>query len=690
MAGESAALPRWPVWQFLRDELTVSPARWSMMVRITVLVAIVTIVSNALRVPSLAVSAYLIIFGVGADVATTLRTGIGAVVAVTIALVLTFLVYLVTLNEPALRVPAMACCTFAAMYLMRTSKLGPLLFLVGFIASYALTFPDRGASPEQLTRSLLWVWAWLAYPLGLLVLADVVLGRRPAAVFREEVAERLQAAADFLAAPVGEESMARRSVERFGRAGTATLAPYVSAGPPAGATARAAILRQVDLLLLLLRELPEDAKRLAGTQEVLARASDACLTARKALLGEDPVPPDAFANLEAQAPAGGASPPDVLAVVGPLLACVKDLGMAILEARHPAAPGTAAKPESHPSATPLQKTEAAQFAIKVTIAVMAAYIIFNSLDWSGIHTAMITCFFVAQASLGATIHKLTLRLTGAAIGAAIGILSIVFILPQLETIGGLVVLIAIVTLFAAWISTGSQAISYAGMQVALAFYLTVLQGFTRTSKMVVGRDRVIGILLGNVIMSVVFNSLWPVRIKPAIRQALSRAVEALAAVMRIGTAGQPGLREAEIGFRTHLQTAAQYTPARVMEPGEDSGSLIPAIESLFVRIHAIVHQRVDLKGLPPAAAEGLSTASESVAKWLSDFAASLASSRATPAFQPAASAIVKVEDAAGSAGAGDGSAATLRLRADWFGLLDAQIERLAARESALRADEAAS
>jgi len=201
---------------------------------------------------------------------------------------------------------------------------------------------------------------------------------------------------------------------------------------------------------------------------------------------------------------------------------------------------------------------------------------------------------------------------------------------------------------------------------------------------------VIGILLGNVIMSVVFNSLWPVRIKPAIRQALSRAVEALAAVMRIGTAGKPGLREAEIGFRTHLQTAAQYTPARVMEPGEDSGSLIPAIESLFVRIHAIVHQRVDLKALPPAAAEGLSTASESVAKWLSDFAASLASSRATPAFQPAASAIVKVEDAAGGAGAGDGSAATLRLRADWFGLLDAQIERLAARESALRADEAAS
>ena len=335
MAAESATLPRWPAWQLLRDELTVSPARWSMMVRITVLVAIVTVVSNALQVPSLAVSVYLILFGAGADVATTLRTGIGAVVAVTIALVLTFLVYLVTLNEPALRVAAMACCTFAGMYLMRTSKLGPLLFLVGFIATYALTFPDRGASPEQLTRSLLWVWAWLAYPVGLLVLADVVLGRRPAAVFREDVAERLQAAADFLAAPVAGDSAERRNVERLERAGTATLAPYVNAGPPAGATARAAILRQIDLLLLLLRELPEDAKRLAGTQQALARASEACLAARKALLGGDPVPPAAFAGLEAQAP-GGDSPADVLAAVLPLLGCIKDLGLSILEARNPA------------------------------------------------------------------------------------------------------------------------------------------------------------------------------------------------------------------------------------------------------------------------------------------------------------------------------------------------------------------
>src|SRR5262249_41312182 len=153
---------------------------------------------------------------------------------------------------------------------------------------------------------------------------------------------------------------------------------------------------------------------------------------------------------------------------------------------------------------------------------------------------------------------------GAVIGASLGILSIVFVLPHLDTIGGLLVLVAAVTLFCAWISTGSQAIAYAGMQVGLAFYLTVLQGYTRTSKMVIGRDRVIGILLGNVILSVVFSTLWPERIKPVVRQALSRALEALATMLRLGRGdpSAPGLREAEIAFQTNMRAAEQVAPAR--------------------------------------------------------------------------------------------------------------------------------
>ena len=89
----TASLPRWAAprsnfWRFLRDELALSPPRTFQMFRMTALVMLVVIVSMALRVPSAALSAYMIFFVSKADVATTARVGIGGLVGVTIAILL--------------------------------------------------------------------------------------------------------------------------------------------------------------------------------------------------------------------------------------------------------------------------------------------------------------------------------------------------------------------------------------------------------------------------------------------------------------------------------------------------------------------------------------------------------------------------------------------------------------------------
>src|SRR3954469_25057615 len=111
----------------LRDELTLTPDRWFRMLRMTALVAAVVIVSNALRVPELGLSAYMIFFFSKSDVVTTVRTGIAGVVGLTLVLTLAFVVYSVTLGEPTLRVLAMGCAIFAGFYLVRSSpQLGPL------------------------------------------------------------------------------------------------------------------------------------------------------------------------------------------------------------------------------------------------------------------------------------------------------------------------------------------------------------------------------------------------------------------------------------------------------------------------------------------------------------------------------------------------------------------------------------
>src|SRR5215471_86986 len=140
----AAGLPEWATarskfWQFFRDELTLSPPRTFQMFRMTALVMLVVIVSMALRVPSAALSAYMIFFVSKADVATTARVGIGGLVGVTIAILLSLVFYSLAFSEPGVRLPLMACTMFVGMYFLRASPQGVLGLLIGFVTTYALT-----------------------------------------------------------------------------------------------------------------------------------------------------------------------------------------------------------------------------------------------------------------------------------------------------------------------------------------------------------------------------------------------------------------------------------------------------------------------------------------------------------------------------------------------------------------------
>src|SRR6266513_622602 len=79
------------------------------------------------------------------------------------------------------------------------------------------------------------------------------------------------------------------------------------------------------------------------------------------------------------------------------------------------------------------------FALKVTFAAMFCYIVYEGIDWSGIHTAFITCTFIALESTGATLHKGVLRMGGCIIGGALALFTIVFLMPHMVTIASLVV-----------------------------------------------------------------------------------------------------------------------------------------------------------------------------------------------------------------------------------------------------------
>src|SRR6266446_7409966 len=173
------------------------------------------------------------------------------------------------------------------------------------------------------------------------------------------------------------------------------------------------------------------------------------------------------------------------------------------------------------------------FALKVTFAAMFCYIVYEGIDWSGIHTAFITCTFIALESTGATLHKGVLRIGGCIIGGALALFTIVFLMPHMVTIASLVVVVACASAIAGWVATGSEMISYAGLQIAFAFFYSVFQGYAPDTDLDNVRNRVIGILFGLIVTGLVFRYIWPEHTIDRLRAALRQALQQLARLLEI-------------------------------------------------------------------------------------------------------------------------------------------------------------
>jgi uncharacterized membrane protein YccC len=342
----------WFAW--IKRELAPTREREIRTAILVVGVVLCVIISMALQVPELAITAYMVFFISKESKRLTIITGVGGLIGVTIAVAATLLLYRLTYGYPELRIPGMAIALFLGMWLSRILVIGPIGFIIGFLLAYTQSISDQIPSPELLVRGALWVWVAVAY--GAVVI--------------------------------------------------------------------------IVLTLLFVRDSPgaaEDRPKPAGLFK-----------------------PDAFTN-----------PAHV------------------------------------------------RFALKVTLAAMFCYVVYAAIDWYGIHTAFITCTFIALESTEATLYKGTLRILGCVMGGALALFTVVFLMPHMETIASLVVVVAFASAIAGWVATGSERISYAGLQIAFAFFYGVFQGFAPDTDLDNVRDRLVGILFGLIVTGLVFHYIWP-------------------------------------------------------------------------------------------------------------------------------------------------------------------------------------
>ncbi len=159
----------------LRDDLTPNPERQRLIARIVITTALVVIISTALDIPFIAVSAYMVFFVSKADPATTFRTAIAFIVGMTVSIPLTIVLFIATVDDPPLRYAGMAAVLFVGMWLSRITALGPLAFVLGFVICVTQAVVDDSLVPELFVRAAMWLWVAIVYAVGLTAVANFVI-----------------------------------------------------------------------------------------------------------------------------------------------------------------------------------------------------------------------------------------------------------------------------------------------------------------------------------------------------------------------------------------------------------------------------------------------------------------------------------------------------------------------------------
>jgi uncharacterized membrane protein YccC len=251
-----------------------------------------------------------------------------------------------------------------------------------------------------------------------------------------------------------------------------------------------------------------------------------------------------------------------------------------------------------------------RYALKGALAVMICYTLQSAVDWPGIRTCIITCLIVGLGNEGATIQKGTLRFSGALVGASMGFLAILLLVPGMESITSLTLLVAAGTAVAAWVVLGSPRIAYAGVQIAFAFYVCVIQGFEPSWHFDTIRDRLVGILLGNTVITLVFHYIWPAHASGAMWTNLGSALRTMARLATVGSGGDDYTAVARAAQSLRVQASRDFAAAQQLadqaafelgDPGSEGLAARERLQraaadaqSVFLTQLAIAHQRFDV------------------------------------------------------------------------------------------------
>ncbi len=558
--------------QFLKEELAPYPGRLNLVLRVLLSSTVVIVTSLTLEVPILMLSLLVVLAVTQSNLLVSRLVGVLAIIAVTLAVGITILLYKFTYDYPLLRILAASALFYGSVYMMRAATLGPVFFIIAIVVIFGQTFVDQTEYAELLVRALLWVWVAIAYPVMVgLVINTILLPVEPQDQFKAELHRQLQAIDARLAFLLGGP----------GKPPAPITLPEVQKG---------ALTLQKLLKFATMRDKRYKAEqaRYLATVATVSRLNYAASDLPQELSPQEPALVDALGELRRACgeldSAIANDRPFVLA--GETTASTTEVYDSAIEpiVEMEDALQALSDYDQHPPPAPAKSAKLAmlvpdaftnpvyhQFALKTLLATLITYIFYTAADWQGIHTCMLTIIILAQSSFGAVARKAWLRIFGAVVGSLIALFMIVFVIPHIDGLVGVLMMTLPVIAVSSWMMGGSERISYAGFQILVTFGLALLMDFGPTMNLTEVRDRMIGVLLGVVVYTVVSALLWPESEGQSARNALAELLKAIGKLLapvhkQVASAAPTAVAQQQLAVMTKLGDSESILARVALEP----------------------------------------------------------------------------------------------------------------------------
>jgi multidrug resistance protein MdtO len=530
----AASRPLTWLWEFLKNELAPYPGRTETVARMVVSVTLVMLICNTFRIPYAFVGGiFVLLISRESSLATLRSAGTVLLLAGTAVAYVLVSVQLV-ISVPFLHFLWTIGSLFLAFYALRVVINYGAFVAFAMIVSISVTIWDRHVSATDVADTL---WLGMVAFIAVAVTSAVELAlrrARPGDDIVVPVADRLSAIQRVLICHAEQRPVDRDAEEklvRLGMLGTSALRRALSRSnySPQYRAEMGGVVALVGRLVDIATALTQLSVESSTPGREHFRNLAAAISSIRSDLTYRRIPGPLQMSTEAE--------PHAVPLLLEMENTVALIPQAFAGSRsmdeYQAPSGEIRGPKLF-AADAFANPEHFKFALKGSLAASACYVIYNSIDWPGMGVpVMLTCFFTAVSTVGASRQRQVLRFAGFTVGGIlIGMGGQVFILPYLDSISGFTVFFMIVTSLAAWFMTSSPRLSFFGLQLGAVFYVINMQKFARENSLAVARDRVAGVFLGLVMMWLIFDQLWSASASVEMKRAFISTLRLLAQFTR--------------------------------------------------------------------------------------------------------------------------------------------------------------